>query len=84
MIMTIYDNVNQQSTNSNTNTHNGNNKDRLPRSVRGGFYFVRVTRSHSRNMGAIFYPFSLFCEIVISLLSLQKQPNTDPYLCQRG
>ena len=33
---------------------------------------------------AIFYPFSQFCEIVISLLSLQKQPNTAPHLFQRG
>ena len=33
---------------------------------------------------AIFYPFSQFCEITISLLSLQKQPNTAPNLFQRG
>ena len=33
---------------------------------------------------AIFYPFSQFCEINISLLSLQKQPNTAPNLFQRG
>ena len=33
---------------------------------------------------AIFYPFSQFCEINISLLSLQKQPNTAPSLFQRG
>ena len=33
---------------------------------------------------AIFYPFSQFCEIVVSLLSLQKQPNTAPNLFQRG
>ena len=32
---------------------------------------------------AIFYPFSQFCEIDISLLSLQKQPNTAPNLFQR-
>ena len=36
------------------------------------------------DMVAIFYPFSLFCEIYISLLSLQKQPNTAPNLFQRG
>ena len=35
-------------------------------------------------MVAIFYPFSLFCETVISLLSLQTQPNTAPNLFQRG
>ena len=35
-------------------------------------------------MVAIFYPFSLFCEITISLLSLQTQPNTAPNLFQRG
>ena len=33
---------------------------------------------------AIFYPLSQFCEINISLLSLQKQPNTAPNLFQRG
>ena len=33
---------------------------------------------------AIFYPFSQFCEIYISLLSLQTQPNTAPNLFQRG
>ena len=33
---------------------------------------------------AIFYPFGLFCEIVSSLLSLQKQPNAAPNLFQRG
>ena len=35
-------------------------------------------------MAAIFYPFSQFCEIVISLPSLQKQPKTAPNLFQRG
>ena len=35
-------------------------------------------------MVAIFCPFSLFCEINISLLSLQTQPNTAPNLFQRG
>ena len=35
-------------------------------------------------MVAIFYPFSQFCEIDISLLSLQTQPNTAPNLFQRG
>ena len=33
---------------------------------------------------AIFYPFSQFCEINVSLLSLQNQPNTAPNLFQRG
>ena len=33
---------------------------------------------------AIFYPFSQFCEIDSSLLSLQTQPNTAPNLFQRG
>ena len=32
---------------------------------------------------AIFYPFSQFCEINISLLSLQKEPNTAPNVFQR-
>ena len=30
------------------------------------------------------YPFSQFCEMNISLLSLQTQPNTAPNLFQRG
>ena len=33
---------------------------------------------------AIFYPFGRFREIDVSLLSLQKQPNTAPNLFQRG
>ena len=33
---------------------------------------------------AIFYPFSQFCEIGISSLSLQKEQKTDPSLFQRG
>ena len=35
-------------------------------------------------MVAIFYPFSQFCEINISLRSQQTQPNTAPNLFQRG
>ena len=38
----------------------------------------------SSDIVAIFYPFSQFCEITISLLSLQKQPNAAPNLFQRG
>ena len=33
---------------------------------------------------AIFYSFSQFCEIGISLLSLSEQPKTAPHLFQRG
>ena len=33
---------------------------------------------------AILYPFSQFCEIDSSLLSLQKQSNTAPNIFQRG
>ena len=33
---------------------------------------------------AIFYPFGQFCELNISLLSLQTQLNTAPNLFQRG
>ena len=33
---------------------------------------------------AIFYPFGQFCEINISLPSLQKQPDAAPNLFQRG
>ena len=39
---------------------------------------------HGKTIVAIFYPFSQFCEINISLLSLQAQPNTAPNLFQRG
>ena len=38
----------------------------------------------SSRIVAIFYPFSQLCEIIISLLSLRKQPNTAPNLFQRG
>ena len=40
--------------------------------------------SATKNIVAIFYPFSQFCEINVSLLSLQKQPNAAPNLFQRG
>ena len=33
---------------------------------------------------AIFFPFSQFCEVNVSLLSLQTQPDTAPNLFQRG
>ena len=33
---------------------------------------------------AIFYPFSQFCEIDVSIPSLQNQPKTAPNLFQRG
>ena len=42
------------------------------------------TVSEFPSIVAIFYPFSQFCEINISLLSLQTQPNTAPNLFQRG
>ena len=35
-------------------------------------------------IGAIFYPFSQFCEIDICLPSLEKQPKRAPNLFQRG
>ena len=38
----------------------------------------------TKSIVAIFYPSSQFCEINISLLSLQKQPNTAPNVFQRG
>ena len=40
--------------------------------------------SATKGIVAIFYPFSQFCGIGVSLLSLQKQPNTAPNLFQRG
>ena len=46
--------------------------------------FAVWTRSRPLVIVAIFYPFSQFREIDISLLSLQTQPNTAPYLVQRG
>ena len=33
---------------------------------------------------AMFYPFSQFCEINVSLLSTQEEPNAAPNLFQRG
>ena len=45
---------------------------------------LRATYANCKFIVAIFYPFSQFCEIDIFLPSLQKQPNTDPNLCQRG
>ena len=45
---------------------------------------VRLTDVDKVVIVAIFYPFSQFCEINISLLSLQTQPNTAPNLFQRG
>ena len=51
----------------------------------GGLFFHRHRYDHTEiTIVAIFYPFSQFCEISISLLSLQTQPNTAPNLFQRG
>ena len=44
----------------------------------------RTRPPSERSMVAIFYPFSQFCEINTSLLSMQTQPNTAPNLFQRG
>ena len=44
----------------------------------------RWIRTACLDIVAIFYPFSQFCEINVSLLRLQKQPNTAPNLFQRG
>ena len=46
--------------------------------------YVNNQSTHDTCMVAIFYPFSQFCEINISLLSLQTQPNTAPNLFQSG
>ena len=43
-----------------------------------------MVKGSAPHMVAIFCPFSKFCEINMSLLSLQKQPNTAPNLFQRG
>ena len=45
---------------------------------------AKSLKTGRRIIVAIFYPFSQFCEIDISLLSLQTQPNTAPNLFQRG
>ena len=45
---------------------------------------LKSQMTRSSGIVAIFYPFSQFCEITISLLSLQTQPNTAPNLFQRG
>ena len=47
-------------------------------------YIYIYTQVLSTIIVAIFYPFSQFCEIDSSLLSLRKQPNTAPNLFQRG
>ena len=48
------------------------------------YFHHRRRKCHDDVIVAIFYPFSQFCEINISLLSLQTQPNTAPNLFQRG
>ena len=53
-------------------------------SMRLGPRFLNASWFGSAFILAIFYPFSQFCEIGISLLSLYKQPKTAPYLFQRG
>ena len=43
------------------------------------YIYTRTT-----DVAAIFYPFSHFCEIGVSLPSLQEQPNKAPNIFQRG
>ena len=45
---------------------------------------LSLGKTQNRHILAIFYLFSQFCEIDVSLLSLQKQPKTAPNLFQRG
>jgi len=58
--------------------------------LHGLFVFTAMTCMKSiinvknKYIVATFYPFSQFCEIGISSLSLQKQPKTAPNLFQRG
>ena len=54
---------------TNTDTHNA---------------YTIINNHHKVRILAIFYPFSQFFEVDISLLSLQKQPKTAPNLFQRG
>ena len=67
--------------NNNDNNNNDNNN------IKGCATSAR-SRSHCYYgyyyIVAIFYPFGQFCEIDISLPSLQTQPNTAPNLFQRG
>ena len=54
------------------------------RAKAGGLRDSRLLMYFPYRIVAIFYPFSQFCEIDISLLSLQKQPKTASNLFQRG
>ena len=61
---------------------------RVLRAVHGCPTLIARTAQLASGLGAhfivaIFYPFSQFCEILIFLLSLQKQPNSAPNLFQR-
>ena len=47
-------------------------------------YYINFAQSLRSIIVAIFYPFGQFCEINVSLLSLQTQPNAAPNLFQRG
>ena len=48
------------------------------------YIYIYIYIMYNYLIVAIFYPFSQFCEMDISLLSLQKQANTAPNLFQRG
>ena len=52
--------------------------------LHGLYVLYKYTISPNRHMVAIFYPFGPFCEIGVSLPSLQKHPKTAPNLFQRG
>ena len=70
---------------NNDNNNNDNNNDNTNYGETGGKRArVRSCSTPARIIVAIFYPFSQFCEIYVSLLSLQKQPETAPNLFQRG
>ena len=74
-------------------TNNNSNNNKYDKYNKYNTYKKRVSarhvgrfavRLHGSIIVAIFYPFSQFCEMNISLLSLQTQPNTASNLFQRG
>ena len=70
-------NHNEHNNNNNDNNSNNNNSNTI-------INIIMIMTMIMIIIVAIFYPFSQFCEINISLLSLQKEPNTAPNLFQRG
>ena len=81
VIIVICNIDNDNNSNSNTNSNNRNNNDNNNNNNNNN---NDKDNDNNNNIVAIFHPFSQFCEINISLPSLQKQPNTAPNLFWRG